>query len=127
MGIRVSKRTGYFHFSQEGFFNMETNVTTDKDTTGADFVPATTGSVKIVVCDRGFVLIGRVTIKDNYVTISNCSCVRTWGTTSGLGQIAKNGPTTKTKLDEQPTTTVHELQVVMMIDCEESKWNLQFQ
>lgn len=76
----------------------------------------------IVVCDRGFVLVGRVDIKDSYVTIRNCSCVRRWGTTRGLGQIASEGPTEKTELDQQPTTRVHELQVVQIIDAEESKW-----
>lgn len=80
--------------------------------------------IKIVVCDRGFVLVGRVEVKDNYVTITDCSCIRNWGTSKGLGQIASSGPTSSTKLDAQPTTRVHELQVVQMIDCEASQWKL---
>lgn len=80
--------------------------------------------VKIVVCDRGFVLVGRVEIKDHYITITDCSCIRNWGTSRGLGEIASGGPTSSTKLDSQPTTRVHELQVVQMIDCEASKWKL---
>ena len=94
---------------------------------GVEYVPKDekNSPVKIVVCDRGFVLVGRVEIKDHYVTITDCSCVRDWGTTKGLGEIAINGPTSKTKLDPQPTTRVHELQVVQLIDCEEeSKWKL---
>lgn len=89
---------------------------------GVLYEPVTGGDTKIVVCDRGFVLVGRVTIADNYVTIRDCRCVRSWGTTRGLGEIAAAGPTSSTKLDAQPTTRVHELQVVQMIDCVEDKW-----
>ena len=90
----------------------------------ADSVVASNSSTKIVVCDRGFVLVGRVSIESCYVTISQCHCIRLWGTNYGLGEIAAGGPTSKTKIDKQPTTRVHELQVVQMIDCEESKWKL---
>jgi hypothetical protein len=93
---------------------------------GIEYRPVTDSSspVKIVVCDRGFVLVGRVEIKDSYVTISDCSCIRNWGTSKGLGEIASGGPTSSTKMDAQPTTRVHELQVVQLIDCEASKWKL---
>lgn len=92
---------------------------------GVEYQPVNRDSrVAIVVCDRGFVLVGRVSIEDSYVTITSCSNVRRWGTTKGLGQIASGGPTNDTILDPQPTTRVHELQVVQIIDCEESKWNL---
>jgi len=92
---------------------------------GVEYAPINqAGRTAIVVCDRGFVLVGRVTIENSYVTITKCSNVRKWGTTKGLGQIASSGPTEKTVLDPQPTTRVHELQVVQIIDCEESTWNL---
>ena len=92
---------------------------------GVEYVPVnTSGKTAIVVCDRGFVLVGKVTHDGSYLTITDCSCVRVWGTSRGLGEIASEGPTSKTKLDPQPTTRVHELQVVQIIDCEESKWNL---
>lgn len=80
--------------------------------------------VCIVVLDRGFVVVGRVTIADSYVTIRDCKCIRKWGTSRGLGEIASNGPTENTTLDPQPTTRVHEWHVVQMIECEASKWNL---
>lgn len=93
---------------------------------GVEYQPVNCESERtcIVVLDRGFVVVGRVSIKHNYVTIRKCSNVRRWGTSRGLGEIAAGGPTTKTVLDPQPTTKVHELQVVQIIDCEESKWNL---
>lgn len=81
-------------------------------------------SLRIVVCDRGFVLVGMVSLRDSYITIRKCHCIRKWGTSRGLGEIASGGPTEKTVLDPQPTTRVHELQVVQMIDCEERKWTL---
>lgn len=78
---------------------------------------------KIVVADRGFVLHGRVTRSGEYIVIEQCSVIRSWGTPtrdneSGLGYLAKNGATANTKLDPQPTTRVHELQVVQLIDCD---------
>ena len=92
---------------------------------GVEYQPVSAnGRVAIVVCDRGFVLVGRITVADSYVTITACQNVRRWGTTKGLGQIASGGPTSETKLDPQPTTRVHELQVVQIIDCEEGKWKL---
>jgi len=92
---------------------------------GVEYQPVNQNSrVAIVVCDRGFVLVGRITVSDSYVTISPCSTVRRWGTSRGLGEIASGGPTDKTVLDPQPTTRVHELQVVQIIDCEDSKWHL---
>ncbi len=77
---------------------------------------------KIVVADRGFVLHGRVSKEGEYVIIEDCSCIRYWGTPSqntdsGLGYLAKNGATKDTKVDSQPTTRIHELQIVQLIDC----------
>ena len=93
---------------------------------GIEYQPVSSAEdkLRIVVCDRGFVLVGRVNVRDHYVTITNANCVRVWGTTRGLGQLAMEGPTSKTVLDPQPATRVHELQVVQMIDCEETTWTL---
>jgi len=77
---------------------------------------------RIVVLDRGFVVVGNVTQDGPYIVIDDCSCIRRWGTTRGLGQLATGGPQPETKLDPQPRTRVHELQVVQQIDCEESAW-----
>lgn len=78
---------------------------------------------KIVVADRGFVLHGRVTKEGEYIVINDCCVIRYWGTPSqdggsGLGYLARNGPTKTTKIDPQPATRIHELQVVQLIDCE---------
>ena len=89
---------------------------------GVEYFKKTSGHRKIVVLDRGFVVTGNVTFAEPYVVITDCECIRVWGTTKGLGEIAYGGPTAKTKLDPQPTTRVHELQVVQIIDCEEESW-----
>ena len=89
---------------------------------GVKYEPVNSGDLKIVVLDRGFVVIGNGTITDNYVTIRNCQCIRRWGTSRGLGELATEGPKTETQLDPQPTTRVHELQVVQMIDCDGAAW-----
>lgn len=80
------------------------------------------GTLCIVVLDRGFVVVGNVEFRDQYVVITNCSCVRRWGTQRGLGQLATEGPTDNTILDPQPTTQVHELQVVQIIWCDGAAW-----
>lgn len=90
---------------------------------GVEYFPkAPNSSLKIVVLDRGYVVMGNVSFQDEYVVIDNCSCVRRWGTTKGLGQLASEGKQSETVLDAQPKTTVHKLQVVQMIDCEEKAW-----
>lgn len=90
---------------------------------GVEYLRADSGDLKIVVLDRGFVVVGRVSIVDSYVVINDCRCVRRWGTTKGLGQLAASGPQANTVLDPQPRTRVLETQVIQMIDCVEESWN----
>lgn len=75
---------------------------------------------KIVVLDRGWVVVGRVSYVDDWTVISDASVIRNWGTTRGLGEIASNGPTAKTILD--PCPTVRARTVILEIECEGEKW-----
>lgn len=77
---------------------------------------------QIVVLQRGWVVIGDVSKDENEVTISNCSVIRVWGTSNGLGEIAENGKTDKTKLDPCPDIIAHPLSVVLYMNVNESKW-----
>ena len=78
---------------------------------------------RIVVLDRGFVVVGRVSMDgESMVVIRDASCVRRWGTEKGLGELAEKGPLSETVLDPQGTTRVHILQVVQQIDCDQTKW-----
>ena len=78
--------------------------------------------MQIICCHRGFVFVGMVEDAETEVVIRKASCVRRWGTTSGLGEIAIGGPTDKTVLDFAGTVRVHPLSIVFRIDCEASRW-----
>lgn len=81
------------------------------------------GDIKIVVLQRGWVMVGRFEKNGSECKLHKASVIRNWGTTKGLGEIAHGGPTSSTKID--PTNGVVEfdyLTVVATITCNESKW-----
>ena len=83
----------------------------------------TTESVKrIVVLQRGWVVVGDMSQNGPQIAVENASVIRIWGTTRGLGELAGGGPTKKTVLDPCGTVRAHELAVVMTIDCDAAKW-----
>jgi len=86
----------------------------------AQVVPTTK---QIVVLQRGWIVVGDVQKANTEVHINNCAVIRIWGTSKGLGEIAQNGPTSKTKLDPCPPVTVHPLSVVLYMNVNEGKWN----
>jgi hypothetical protein len=92
----------------------------------ADSVKKVSGDVKIVILQRGNVVVGRMSVdptdKDMRV-LENAAVIRRWGTTKGLGQIAENGPTSSTTLDKASTIRFHILTTIAIIDCEGSKWD----
>lgn len=62
---------------------------------------------EIVTADRGWVFVGDVSEKENGdVVVSNGSCIRRWGTTQGLGELALKGALKETVLDPIPTTII---------------------
>ena len=63
-------------------------------------------SFAIVVLDRGFVYVGDVDDTSNKCIITNVFNIRKWGTTNGLGELSRNGPTEKTVLDPSETVEV---------------------
>ena len=50
-------------------------------------------------------LIGNAVLANGYWTLTNASVIRYWGTVAGLGEIAADGPTSKTRLDPIPDGT----------------------
>ena len=80
--------------------------------------------LKIVILQRGWVAVGYYRKEITECQLDHAHVIRVWGTTNGLGEIALNGPTTKTILDPCGKMQFHELTVVAMIDCVEGKWNL---
>jgi hypothetical protein len=81
-----------------------------------------TGNIKIVILQRGWVKVGRFYQDGASCRLENCATIRNWGATKGLGEIAQNGPTTKTVLDPEPTCRFHELTAICTVDCVEEKW-----
>ena len=80
------------------------------------------GGVRIVIGQRGFVWIGHFYQNGDECRIENAANVRRWGTKLGLGELAKNGATTATVLDDCDVVRLHALAVIATIDCDQSKW-----
>jgi hypothetical protein len=72
---------------------------------------------QIVVLDRGFIYHGNVSINGDMMTIERARNIRRWGTTAGLGQLAKDGPTAVTVLDNVGTVTAPMRAVIHLIQC----------
>lgn len=81
------------------------------------------GQTKIVILQRGWVMVGRLERNGPDCKLHNASVIRQWGTTKGLGEIAVNGPTSSTKLDKcGGLVDFHYLTIVAAISCDEGKW-----
>jgi len=79
-------------------------------------------SKQIVILDKGFVLVGDARVDGDWVITENASIIRRWGTTKGLGEIAKGGPTPSTKLDPIGTVRSPLRALIGLVDCEAAKW-----
>jgi len=71
------------------------------------------GEYKIVVLQRGWVLIGKLEELGNRCKLHQASVIRNWGTTKGLGELAKEGPKPSTKLD--PCNGIVEFDILTMV------------
>ena len=82
------------------------------------------GATKIVVLQRGWVLVGIFEEKENgKCFLHNSSVIRNWGTTKGLGELAENGPLSSTKLDKcNGVVEFDSLTKVLSISVNEEKW-----
>ena len=93
---------------------------------------------QIVVLQRGWVVVGDVETPEpvtsdtegfvaldslsSEVVITDASVIRRWGTNAGIGQLALEGPQSRTVLDKVGTVRVHELAIVLSIDVDEKAW-----
>lgn len=96
------------------------NITVD----GVGYAPINKGDdIRIVILQRGWAMVGRFQREGNDCTLHDASVIRRWGTTSGLGEIAKDGPTSETVLDKCNGDVCFDyLTVVATLACEESSW-----
>ncbi len=78
---------------------------------------------QIVILQRGWVFVGSLEKSGSNMKLKNAATIRVWGTSKGLGEIASDGPTSSTKLDKiKEEVSFHELTVIAMLKCEDSKW-----
>ena len=75
----------------------------------------------IVVLDRGFVYVGKVTVDDDWCIIESANNIRRWGTTKGLGELV-NGPTKLTELDTVGNVRAPMRAVISIIDAKDEAW-----
>lgn len=95
--------------------STQTTDTQDETTTPA------APDVRIVVLQRGWIVVGTYACDGDDVTISDAKVIRRWGTTAGLGQL-RGGPRPNTVLDNAGTVRAHRLAVVLTIDVDPSGW-----
>lgn len=89
---------------------------------GTTYYPKSTDSpVKIVILQRGWVMIGRWSREGDNCSLDNAMVIRVWGTEKGIGELV-GGPTSSTVLDPTGHVEFHILTVVATIDAEESVW-----
>lgn len=81
------------------------------------------GDIKIVILQRGWVMIGRMERNGSECKLHDASVIRNWGTTKGLGELAIEGKKKDTKLDKCGGVVEFDyLTVVATITVDESKW-----
>ena len=77
--------------------------------------------IRIVVLQRGWVVVGYYSREGLEVTVRNAHCIRKWGTTRGLGEL-RYGPLENTVLDPSGVVKCHRLSVVHTFDCDQVAW-----
>ena len=81
------------------------------------------GEIKIVILQRGWIMIGKWERVGNDCKLHNASIIRKWGTTEGLGELAKKGKLADTVLDKCHGEVCFDyLTVVASISVKEGVW-----
>lgn len=75
----------------------------------------------ICILQRGWIFVGDFSQDGPNCKLTNASCIRIWGTTKGIGELAIKGPLKDTELDPVPFVEFHELTIVAKIKCSD-KW-----
>lgn len=74
------------------------------------------GQTYISVLDRGFVFVGKTSVRGDYLEVTNARIIRIWGTTKSLGEL-KDGPKEKTILDEVGDMIAPMKSLIYFIKC----------
>ena len=94
-----------------------------EDGAPADQPPEIVDGYAIVIADRGHSWVGEVEVTTDWVTITDARAIRRWGTSSGLNQLANEGPQAETKLDAAATVRVSRRAVIGLVPTEVCKWS----
>lgn len=78
--------------------------------------------IQILVLNCGWIVIGNVSESVGKTVIQNAAVIRRWGTTKGLGELASSGKLKDTIFDACPDITVNTANVVLAMNCDQSKW-----
>ena len=87
-----------------------------------DSIAPPSGNIRIAVLQRGWIVVGYYKKEGDMCILSHCAIFRNWGTTKGLGQIAKEGPTKDTILDKCEDIEWHILTGIFTMRCVEEVW-----
>ena len=77
----------------------------------------------ILVVQSGWVFVGTMKRNESLVTLSAAACIRKWGTSHGLGELALSGPLEETVLDPCGTVEVPLHAVLFWIPVKSEKWS----
>jgi hypothetical protein len=77
--------------------------------------------LNIIVLTNGFVYVGDVTVTEKWITVTNATNIRRWGTTKGLGELCA-GPTSSTHLDKTGTLKINPMAFLFLLTVEEAGW-----
>ena len=75
------------------------------------------GPQQIVIADRGWVYVGKARNDGDRLVVENARCIRRWGTTRGLGQLAETGPTSDTTIDPMGLLVIPMRAVIGILAC----------
>ena len=93
-----------------------------KDYVSVENIQEYNGDIKIVILQRGWVMIGKFERTGSECKLHNASVIRKWGTTNGLGELS-NGKLPDTILDKcYGIVEFDYLTVVATIAVKEDKW-----
>jgi hypothetical protein len=86
------------------------------------------GELQIVVLQRGHVIIGRFHLDPESLmfVVFDSKTIRNWGTERGLGQLALDGPTRSTILEDEICTAGHYLTVIKTLNVNPDRWTKVF-
>lgn len=90
---------------------------------GVEYVPKQShGDIKIVVLDRGFVYVGRVTEKDDRIEVSDAKNIIRWGTSKHIAELYR-GPLENTRLGDSCSFIAYRHNVIHIINVDQDAWD----